>query len=93
MIGVRGPFGTDWQVSRADGRDLLVVAGGIGLAPLRSVLLAQGSGAGGGVGVGRDDTERGAPAAGPGGLAVEQGTARGDQEALRGGDEVVAVLL
>lgn len=39
MIGVRGPFGTDWQVSRADGRDLLVVAGGIGLAPLRSVLL------------------------------------------------------
>ncbi len=39
MIGVRGPFGTDWQVSRADGRDMLVVAGGIGLAPLRSVLL------------------------------------------------------
>lgn len=40
MIGVRGPFGTDWQVSGADGRDMLIVAGGIGLAPLRPVLLA-----------------------------------------------------
>jgi len=40
MIGVRGPFGTDWRVSGADGRDMLVVAGGIGLAPLRPVLLA-----------------------------------------------------
>ena len=40
MIGVRGPFGTDWRVSGAGGRDLLIVAGGIGLAPLRPVLLA-----------------------------------------------------
>ena len=40
MIGVRGPFGTGWEVHRADGRDLLVVAGGIGLAPLRPVLLS-----------------------------------------------------
>lgn len=40
VIGVRGPFGTDWQVHRADGRDMVVVAGGIGLAPLRPVLLA-----------------------------------------------------
>jgi anaerobic sulfite reductase subunit B len=39
MIGMRGPFGTDWQPHRADGRDMLVVAGGIGLAPLRPVLL------------------------------------------------------
>jgi anaerobic sulfite reductase subunit B len=39
MIGVRGPFGTDWQVSGASGRDVLIVAGGIGLAPLRSVVL------------------------------------------------------
>jgi len=39
MIGVRGPFGTDWRLSIADGRDVLVVAGGIGLAPLRSVVL------------------------------------------------------
>jgi anaerobic sulfite reductase subunit B len=40
MIGVRGPFGTDWQVHGADGRDMLIVAGGIGLAPLRPVVLA-----------------------------------------------------
>jgi len=40
MIGVRGPFGTGWEVHRADGRDLMVVAGGIGLAPLRPVLLS-----------------------------------------------------
>ena len=39
MIGVRGPFGTDWQLHGADGRDMLIVAGGIGLAPLRPVLL------------------------------------------------------
>ena len=40
MIGVRGPFGTGWDVNGAQGRDVLVVAGGIGLAPLRPVLLA-----------------------------------------------------
>jgi anaerobic sulfite reductase subunit B len=40
MIGVRGPFGTGWGVKDAVGRDLLLVAGGIGLAPLRPALLA-----------------------------------------------------
>ena len=40
MIGVRGPFGTDWRLDIADGRDVLIVAGGIGLAPLRPVVLA-----------------------------------------------------
>src|SRR5215472_10972027 len=35
MIGVRGPFGIDWRVNEAGGRDLLIVAGGIGLAPRR----------------------------------------------------------
>jgi NAD(P)H-flavin reductase len=40
MIGVRGPFGTDWRLSIADGRDVVIVAGGIGLAPLRPVVLA-----------------------------------------------------
>ena len=39
MIGVRGPFGTRWRLSVAEGQDLLVVAGGIGLAPLRPLLL------------------------------------------------------
>jgi NAD(P)H-flavin reductase len=39
MIGVRGPYGTDWDLPGAAGRDLILVAGGIGLAPLRSVVL------------------------------------------------------
>ncbi len=37
-IGLRGPFGTSWPMRDARGRDLLVVAGGIGLAPLRPVI-------------------------------------------------------
>ena len=40
VIGVRGPFGTSWDDGQAAGRDLLIVAGGIGLAPLRPALLA-----------------------------------------------------
>jgi NAD(P)H-flavin reductase len=39
VIGVRGPFGTAWAPEAAAGNDLLVVAGGIGLAPLRPLLL------------------------------------------------------
>jgi NAD(P)H-flavin reductase len=38
MIGVRGPFGTNWPVREAMGRDVLIVAGGIGLPPLRPAL-------------------------------------------------------
>jgi len=38
-LGVRGPFGTAWPLENAIGRDLVVVAGGIGLAPLRGLLL------------------------------------------------------
>ena len=38
VLGVRGPFGTAWPVEAAEGSDLVVVAGGIGLAPLRPVL-------------------------------------------------------
>jgi len=37
-VGVRGPFGTGWPVEAARGRDVIVVAGGIGLAPLRPVI-------------------------------------------------------
>jgi NAD(P)H-flavin reductase len=37
-VGVRGPFGSHWPVAEEDGRDFVVVAGGIGLAPLRPVL-------------------------------------------------------
>jgi len=38
-LTVRGPYGTGWGVTDAAGGDLLVIAGGIGLAPLRSALL------------------------------------------------------
>ncbi len=39
VLGVRGPFGTGWPIDAAAGADVVVVAGGIGLAPLRPVLL------------------------------------------------------
>ncbi len=38
VVGVRGPFGSQWPVEEAKGKDLLIVAGGIGMAPLRPVL-------------------------------------------------------
>jgi len=38
-VGVRGPFGRGWPIERAEGRDLVIVAGGVGMAPLRPVLL------------------------------------------------------
>ena len=37
-VGVRGPFGSHWPLERADGKDVVIVAGGLGLAPLRSVM-------------------------------------------------------
>jgi NAD(P)H-flavin reductase len=37
-IGVRGPFGIGWPMEAAKGKDVIVVAGGIGLAPLRPVI-------------------------------------------------------
>lgn len=39
MLGLRGPFGTGWPVEAARGKDILIVAGGIGLAPLRQFML------------------------------------------------------
>jgi len=38
-VGIRGPYGVGWPVAEAEGKDLVVVAGGIGLAPLRPVVL------------------------------------------------------
>jgi NAD(P)H-flavin reductase len=38
VVGVRGPFGTTWPLAEAHGRDLVIMAGGIGLPPLRPVL-------------------------------------------------------
>lgn len=37
-IGIRGPFGTFWPLAVAEGMDLVFVAGGIGLAPLRPAI-------------------------------------------------------
>jgi len=37
-IGLRGPFGTAWPTSESAGSDVLVVAGGLGLAPLRPAI-------------------------------------------------------
>jgi NAD(P)H-flavin reductase len=37
-VGVRGPYGQPWPLEHAIGRDVVVVAGGIGLAPLRSAI-------------------------------------------------------
>jgi NAD(P)H-flavin reductase len=37
-IGIRGPFGSHWPVEEVSGRDVVIVAGGIGLAPLRPAL-------------------------------------------------------
>jgi NAD(P)H-flavin reductase len=38
VIGLRGPFGTNWPVKEMEGKDVVIVAGGIGLAPLRPVV-------------------------------------------------------
>jgi NAD(P)H-flavin reductase len=38
VLGVRGPFGTAWPLDRAEGADVVVLAGGLGLAPLRPVV-------------------------------------------------------
>lgn len=37
-IGVRGPYGSAWPVEKAEGSDVVLVTGGIGLAPLRPVI-------------------------------------------------------
>ncbi len=37
-IGVRGPFGAGWPLEEAAGHDVVVIAGGVGLAPLRPAL-------------------------------------------------------
>jgi NAD(P)H-flavin reductase len=44
QLGLRGPFGTSWPIEECHGKDVILVAGGIGLAPLRPAveqLLAQ----------------------------------------------------
>jgi len=38
VVGLRGPFGAGWPMTEAAGRDVVILAGGLGLAPLRPVL-------------------------------------------------------
>ena len=38
VVGVRGPYGSGWPVASAEGGDVVVMAGGVGLAPLRPVV-------------------------------------------------------
>jgi len=38
-VGMRGPYGNPWPMQLAKGKDLMIVSGGIGLAPLRPVIL------------------------------------------------------
>jgi len=37
-LGIRGPFGTGFNVEKIKGKDILFVAGGLGFAPLRSLI-------------------------------------------------------
>ncbi len=39
VLTVRGPYGRGWDAADGAGGDLVIVAGGIGLAPLRSAIL------------------------------------------------------
>jgi NAD(P)H-flavin reductase len=39
LLGVRGPYGVGWGIEDVTGHDVVLVAGGIGLAPLRPALL------------------------------------------------------
>ena len=38
ILGVRGPYGTAWPLDEVKGRDVLIIAGGLGLAPLRAAI-------------------------------------------------------
>jgi NAD(P)H-flavin reductase len=38
IVGVHGPYGSGWPLDEAEGSDVVVVAGGVGLAPLRPAL-------------------------------------------------------
>ncbi len=39
-LGLRGPFGKGYPIEKVRGKEVLVVGGGVGLAPLRALILA-----------------------------------------------------
>lgn len=38
LLGIRGPFGSSWPIDDALGKDVVIIAGGIGIAPLRPLV-------------------------------------------------------
>ena len=40
IVGLRGPFGKEYPLSEFEGKEILLVGGGVGLAPLRALFLA-----------------------------------------------------
>ncbi len=40
MVGIRGPYGQGYPLDEFAGREILIVGGGVGLAPLRSLIYA-----------------------------------------------------
>jgi len=40
-VGLRGPFGKGYPIEKFEGKEILLVGGGVGLAPLRSLILAM----------------------------------------------------
>jgi NAD(P)H-flavin reductase len=38
FVGVRGPYGSSWPIQESRGKDVVIIAGGIGLAPLRPAI-------------------------------------------------------
>ena len=44
VVGIRGPYGKGYPLDKFKGKDILIVGGGVGLAPLRSLLFSLFSG-------------------------------------------------
>mgnify|MGYP000020468830 FL=1 len=40
VVGIRGPYGTHFPLEKCEGKDVTIVGGGIGIAPLRSLIYA-----------------------------------------------------
>jgi len=40
IVGLRGPYGTEYPLKEFKGKELLIIGGGVGLAPLRALLYA-----------------------------------------------------
>ena len=40
IVGLRGPYGKEYPLSEFEGKEILLVGGGVGLAPLRALFLA-----------------------------------------------------